>query len=47
MDHETPMSSQELAEELLDVSQEEADVTLCSDSGASRPESPWPLEPLI
>jgi len=33
MDHETAMSSQELAEELLDVNRADADV-LYSDSGA-------------
>jgi len=25
----------------------EADKTLCSDMGASRPQSPWPTEPLL
>jgi len=46
MEEAAAMSSQELEEELQNEI-DEADKTLCNDLSASRPQSPWPIEPLL
>jgi len=47
MEEAAAMSSQELVEELQNESIDEADKTLSNDLSASRPQSPWPIEPLL